>query len=107
MDPEAHDQGQRHTAARSCGGRTAALQKGRTLRQRRSALHGKSRESVGEGDRGEISLQQFWLEGSTEGRVSAMHRVPLPDGSAALQGNESGAPGVKVPEGERLQSGSK
>lgn len=49
-------------------------------------MHGKSRESVGEGDRGEISLQQFWLEGSTEGRVSAVHRVPLPDGSAALQG---------------------
>lgn len=45
----------RHPAARSWGGRTAALQKGSTLRQRRSALHGKSRESVGEGGRRELA----------------------------------------------------
>lgn len=68
---------------------------------------GRAEKECGGGGRGEISLQQFWLEGSTEGRVSAVHRVPLPDGSAALQGNESGAPGVKVPEGERSQSGSR
>lgn len=69
-------------------------------------MHGKSREYGGGGARG-ISLQYFWLEGSKEGQVSAVHGVPLPDGSAALQGSESGAPGAKVPKGERLQSGSK
>lgn len=52
MDPADHKQDPRHPAARSWGGRTAALQKGRTQRQRRSALHGKSRVW----GRGEISL---------------------------------------------------
>lgn len=30
-----------------------------------------------------------------------------PEGSATLQGSESGAPGAKVPKGEKLQPGSK
>lgn len=104
--PAAHDQDPRHSAARSWRGRTAALQKGRTLRHRGLFCMGRAERVWGKGPEG-ISLQYFWLEGSKEGRVSAVHGVPLPDDSAALQGIESGAPCAKVPQGERLQSGSK
>lgn len=44
------------------------------LRQRRSALHGKRRQSVCEES---ACSKQFWVEGGKEGRVSAVHRMPL------------------------------
>lgn len=52
-------------------------------------------------------LKLFWLKGSKEGRVSAVHGMSLPEDSTALQGSESRAAGAKVPQGERLQSASK
>lgn len=102
MDPAAENQDSRHQAIRFWGGRAAALQKGRTLRQPRSDLHGKSRENVCK----ESACSRSGCKVAR--RVGSLQCTDAtPEGSATLQGSKSGASGAKVPKGEKLQPGSK